>query len=41
MWEYFSLERANAKKFPKRRKSRKGCKANGNKSLLPKNFWIK
>ena len=39
MWEYFSLERAEAKKVRRmpRKRSRKGYKANGNESLMPKN----
>ena len=53
MWEYFLykecgstslLKKSGSKKVSeecRERKSRKGYKANGNASLLPKNFWIK
>ena len=41
--EYFSLARAKAKKFLRdaEKAKQEGTQANGNKSLLPKNFWNK
>ena len=44
MWEYLSLEISESEKVAGRmpsKKSRKGCKASGNESLLPKNIWNK
>ena len=42
MWEYFSLARAKVKTFIKDVEKKAGrFKANGNESLLPKNFWNK